>query len=204
MTRIAPNRAPTPRRAAAAAWAALAVFSFVSASAQTPFRSPSVDAPDNLPEVGYRYASLERQERSALRRGFRLPLDALFSAKSPADLVASAQLRPLPDPNTPFLPVDANNASVDRDPFGEAAPAADGGDGLGALGRLFALESGLSGVAASDPAASGSAPTADAGDPFSDDDPFAAAEAPAEPAEPVDPFADEEAMDPDDDPFADF
>lgn len=151
------------------------------ATGQSPYRVASAE---DIPEAGHRFAKLSEGERGALRRGFRLPLEALFTADSPTDLVAAAVLDPLPDPTRPFLPNPGEGDGV-GDPFGDAGPAIASGD-LGALGRLFKQEGVLTGDAAKPAASSG-------GGLLADDDPFAApAETAAAPA----------AEEPEDDPFA--
>ena len=156
-----------------------------------------VEALADAPKEGYRYGALSASETGALRRGFRLPLDALFSSTSRSDLSSAIVLEPLPNPNQPLLAVDAAPGQS-GDPFQEARA----GGVLGALGELFGI----------DPARDSAADVSGVGpDPFSteEDDPFAAG--PEEDpfvgsttpsASDASPASDDQPID--DDPFADF
>ena len=78
-----------------------------------------------LPPIGWRYADLTTLETGALRRGFSLPLDAIAQSKSPRDLLASATVAPLPDPNRPLLSVGQHEgASSAANPFDKSAVTA--------------------------------------------------------------------------------
>ena len=145
---------------------------------------------DPTPAVGLRYASLSKSETHALRRGFKLPLDALASADSVAKLRTTVSISPLPDPNKPMIAVAANASASSGDPFGHdptltsfrADPMRALGERLGASDEDALVEFQPSG-AADDPFASSA-----------DDDPFADAEpAPSDSEDESsgeDPFAD--------------
>lgn len=161
-----------------------------------PGRMPGVEA--NPPALGWRYGRLSSRQQRVLRRGFKLPLDALAAAKSPRDLVRSAVVAPLPDPSKPLLAVAAKGTDA-ADPFaGEKGKrTAFRDDPMKALGEW---------LGATEDDADGGEAFAGSSDPFSADDGggFEAAsdadssDADSEP----DPFADD--LGSDDDPFADF
>ncbi len=155
--------------------------------------------PAVTPPLGYRYASLSKSQTRALRRGFKLPMDALSTAASPSDLIGAAVVAPLPDPNRPFLPV-AGTPAESSDPFNKSLSASFREDPMGALGQLLGADASaeidpaiLSNTAAGDPFGGGAEVTgelddqpaaADAADTALDDDPFATSD--------------------DEDPFGDF
>ncbi|TWT89012.1 hypothetical protein Mal64_25030 [Pseudobythopirellula maris] len=75
--------------------------------AETPAQGQVLDvAPADQPTLGYRYGELSGAERGALRRSFRLSLDALAEAESPEGLARLASVGPLPDVSRPMLRVD--------------------------------------------------------------------------------------------------
>lgn len=99
--------------------------------------------PAAMPEVGqaksplgYHYAELTSSQTSVLRRGFKLPLDALASAKSPTDLKQAVVLAPLPDPNRPLLAVSPT-AESQANPFADSEAISFRKDPLKALGALL-------------------------------------------------------------------
>lgn len=157
-----------------------------------PGRMPKVET--NPPALGWRFGQLSNPQTSALRRGFKLPLDALARAESPQDLMRSAVIAPLPDPSRPMLAVKGGEAGG-ADPFsgGMTKRTSFRDDPMRALGEWL----GVTGEESSeDFTASSSDPfAADAGGGF---DATPAAEAADD--EP-DPFAGD---DDGDDPFADF
>lgn len=157
--------------------------------------TPAFD-PAAMPEVqppkqplGYRYADLTSAESNALRRGFKLPLDALIGAKSPKDLVRAAVVAPLPDPNKPLLAV-SKKADSTANPFADSEAISFRRDPLKALGAMLgavddqpagesaAVEEenpfGLGAEEAAEPAAApAKAEVDDAEDPFgAESDPF--------------------------------
>ena len=154
---------------------------------------PSVAAPT----VGLRYASLSKSETRALRRGFKLSLDALASADSVAKLRSTASVSPLPDPNQPMIAVAADATAPHGDPFGQDPTLTSfRDDPMRALGER---------LGASDEDASVEfQPAGGADDPFAasaDDDPFSNAE-PASTDSGEDPSAEDPFAD-DGDPFGD-
>ncbi|MGL4511780.1 MAG: hypothetical protein ACRCT8_01705 [Lacipirellulaceae bacterium] len=189
---------------------------------------PVIEPAAKTPELGYTDASLSPTQLRALRRGLKLPLDALADIDSIDELKGRAVVQPLADPSRPFLAVPA--VAGDDEPAGELGdpfvssplsgrPSTAPRTGLGALSRLFEAEDAAAGI--SKPAPAAPVPGADVA---GDADPFEVpADSPAEPTDEADPFeaapieADEAAGDdpappaeadpaPDaeDDPFADF
>ncbi len=116
----------------------------------------------DVPNKGHRYSELNPSEVGALRRGFKLNLDALIAANSVEDLSNLATSRPLPDPSEPFLPVKSEPQD-DSNPFGESKDSK-----LGPLDRLFLAEGRLKGGIQTD----GNSGSIDSADPFADEDPF--------------------------------
>lgn len=156
-----------------------------------PGRMPPVEA--DPPALGWRFGGLTSRQTSVLRRGFKLPLDALTAADSPQDLMRSAVVAPLPDPSRPMLAVGAA-AVVGADPFASGAIKRTSfrDDPMRALGEWLGVtdeETGTAFSSTTDPFAS------DSGDGFDVETP--AADTPA--VDESDPFADDG-----DDPFADF
>jgi hypothetical protein len=122
--------------------------------------------PAAMPEVGqaksplgYHYAELTSSQTSVLRRGFKLPLDALASAKSPTDLKQAVVLAPLPNPNRPLLAVSPA-AESQANPFADSEAISFRKDPLKALGALL----GASGAPSA--GSTGSTTAADEDDPF--------------------------------------
>ncbi|QDT67158.1 hypothetical protein MalM25_00550 [Planctomycetes bacterium MalM25] len=161
-----------------------------------PGRMPEAEL--NTPALGWRYGSLSSGQKRALRRGFKLPLDALAAAKSPRDLVRAAVIAPLPDPSQPMLPVKAVEAGA-SDPFadGKKKRTAFRDDPMRALGEWLGV---------TDEDATGDA-FAGSSDPFADGvdggfDTDSATASPADTEDDTDPFAGDSGAE--DDPFADF
>ena len=124
--------------------------------------------PAAMPEVGpaksplgYHYAELTPSQTTVLRRGFKLPLDALASANSSADLKRAVVVAPLPDPNRPLLAVSPA-AESQANPFADSEAISFRKDPLKALGAL---------LGASDAQPAGGATAAAAAE---EDDPFGA------------------------------
>lgn len=179
-----------------------------------PAAMPEV-APPDLP-LGYRHGDLSLAEVAALRRSFKLPLDALAGARSARDLAATGVEAPLPNPHVPLLRASAT-PSTGANPFIDSATISFRENPLRALGEMLALVEGekprapdraktaadddpFGGVdAAADPTATDSAAAAEVdqgADPFGGgEDPFAPA--PEEGLDDAAPAADES-----DDPFA--
>ena len=158
--------------------------------------------PAAMPEVGqaksplgYHYAELTDSQTSVLRRGFKLPLDALASAKSPTDLKKAVVLAPLPDPNRPLLAVspaaesqanpfaDSEAISFRKDPLkalgallgATGAQSVDSTGSAGSAGPATAAEDDPFGSATTAPAATPAAEVESGDDPFgADADPFGA------------------------------
>lgn len=182
------------------------------ADSTSPYRTPDNITPDDLPAIGYRYASLAGHEQRSLRQSFKLPMEALAVANSTSDLLSAAIVQPLPNPNQPFLPVASTDAA--DDPFaGDSAREGDATrNALGALGRLFAKEEALRGNDASDASDASSSeyppsttsPVAVTSAPVESEDPFADAAASSESTETDDPFGSDEGDDFGDDPFGGF
>jgi hypothetical protein len=124
-------------------------------------------APPKSP-LGYHYAELTSSQKSALRRGFKLPLESLAVAKSPTDLARAVVVAPLPDPNRPLLAVSPAAESL-ANPFVDGDAISFRRDPLKALGAMLGASEGpaKSGPQAATPAASASA----------EDDPFGASDA---------------------------
>lgn len=163
----------------------------------------------DVPEKGHRYSELNPQEVGALRRGFKLNLDALIAANSVEDLSNLATLRPLPNPSEPFLPVKSEPQDKSN-PFGESKDST-----LGPLDRLFLAEGRLKGGVLT----GGDSGPVDSADPFADEDPFGNSslasddDSMSEEDDNSDPFGSDNSSDNDDpfggsseedDPFADF
>jgi hypothetical protein len=149
---------------------------------------PVIEPEPAVPETGYVDVTLSQQERQALRRSLKLPLDALAEADSTDALKRLAVVQPAPNPAKPFLPIETVEGDDQLDPFATNRPSAATRGSLGALSRLFDAEDSDAGIAPK-PAA------ADAMD-DSGDDPFAGgSETTAEPAAEEDPFAVEGAAD---------
>lgn len=132
--------------------------------------------PAAMPEVGqaksplgYHYAELTPSQTSALRRGFKLPLDALATAKSPTELKQAVVLAPLPNPNRPLLAVSPAVESQ-ANPFADNEAISFRKDPLKALGALL-------GASGAQPAGPTTAATANV-----EDDPFGDASSAATPA----------------------
>lgn len=209
-----------PACLAVTAWGAKTVeapAAQASEPAAAPRSAPAVKPfdPAVIPEVappksalGYHYAELTSSQASALRRGFKLPLDALAVAKSPADLARAVVVAPLPDPNRPLLAVSPATESL-ANPFADSEAISFRRDPMKALGALLAARDRQQAPAAAAPpeddpfgapdaaaTASVKAPRAEVDsseDPFgADADPFgdsAETEGPgAEPAAEEDPF----------------
>ncbi|TWU00531.1 hypothetical protein Pla108_14830 [Botrimarina colliarenosi] len=156
-----------------------------------PGAMPEAEGPGT--PLGYRYAELSSAESGALRRQFKLPLDALSGAKSPRDLAKRAVVAPLPDPNRPLLAVAPTGASS-SDPFADAKLTSFRDDPLKALGEMLGAVEG-EGVAAAETASD---------DPFGGDALATPAAAPAAtPAAEVDEASDDP-FGSDDDPFGGF
>lgn len=163
--------------------------------------------------LGYHYAELTSSQTSVLRRGFKLPLDALASAKSPTDLKQAIVLAPLPDPNRPLLAVSPA-AESQANPFADSEAISFRKDPLKALGALLgagdarragaataavAEEDDPFGSATAAPAAKPQAEVESGDDPFgADADPFGADTATETDAGASNAAADEE------DPFGSF
>ncbi len=172
-----------------------------SSSESTPFQKSQPTIFDwsqeligaEVPEVGHRYAQLNREERKSLRQGFKLPLDAIAKADTTSDLFRLAIVRPLPDPAKPFIPVDANG-DASSNPFAQEDVVND----LGPLGRMFALE----GTAAkAKPASNTSTNSTADSDPFASDDPFASEASVPEPKNDSPPANETPESTPSEDPF---
>jgi hypothetical protein len=167
-------------------WAVLTACLVTTLLGETAFAAASVDAADAdvaaepatdasaakpfdpaaMPEVGpaksplgYHYAELTSSQTSVLRRGFKLPLDALASAKSPTDLKQAIVLAPLPDPSRPLLAVSPA-AESQANPFADSEAISFRKDPLKALGALL----GASGARSA--GSTGPATAAEEDDPF--------------------------------------
>lgn len=185
--------APTCLAAMALCGTAFGAASEDSPAADTAPASPPAAKPFDpaaMPEVGqaksplgYHYAELTAPQTSVLRRGFKLPLDALASAKSPQDLKQAVVLAPLPDPNRPLLAVSPA-AESQANPFADSEAISFRKDPLKALGALLGASGARRAGAATAPATPaeddpfGSATTAPAAKPQAEvesgDDPFGA------------------------------
>lgn len=167
-----------------------------------PAAIPEIAAP--LPPLGWRYSALSQQQTKALRRGFKLPLDALSTASSTDDLLGAVKIAPLPDPDQPLLSVTQAKLTGKANPFASSGLTSFRDDPMRALGEMLAA---VDGVDASAPA------DASADDPFAGDAAFSPA---AEPESGVaaevetteasdDPFTtDTDPFGGDEDPFGDF
>lgn len=158
--------------------------------------------------LGYRYSRLSPAESKRLRRGFKLPMEALSSGDTLASLRRALVVAPLPNPEQPFLRVEP--AAGDSNPFTGSRVTSFRANPMRAFGELL-------GAAAGD---EGLADTAGGADPFgggASEDPFAGsaggdfADATPEVTDEADDSADpfDDAADPfgggaSDDPFADF
>ncbi|MEO0528967.1 MAG: hypothetical protein AAF266_00170 [Planctomycetota bacterium] len=156
------------------------------------------------PPLGLRYSVLSDLETKALRRGFKLPLDALTNARSTSDLLGAAKVAPLPNPNEPLLPVANAGADGKTNPFVSGRSTSFRDDPMKALGELLAAVDGVdptqdAGTAGDDPFAGDLAAT-----PSPDTEEGVAAEVDAG-ADGDDPFAtDADPFAGDEDPFGDF
>ena len=128
-------------------------------------------APPQSP-LGYRFAELTPAQTSALRRGFKLPLDALASAKSPSDLARAVVVAPLPDPSRPLLAVSPATESL-VNPFADEDAISFRRNPMKALGAMLG---GGEAASASPPAAAAAAAPAE-------DDPFGMTDAAPAPAD---------------------
>ncbi|QDV76352.1 hypothetical protein [Botrimarina mediterranea] len=108
--------------------------------------SPAVERrfdPAAMPEVGpaasplgYHYAELTPAQTAALRRRFKLPLEALATVKSPSELKQAVVVAPLPDPNRPLLAVSPASESQ-KNPFADSDAISFRKDPLKALGAML-------------------------------------------------------------------
>lgn len=196
--------------------AVTATFAADSARADeaAPAAAPEAETafdPGRMPEavvpaspLGLRYSALSSRETRALRRSFKLPLDALVGARSASDLASAAVVAPLPDPSRPLLAVSSSAAKAD--PFaGGGASVSFRDNPLKALGEMLTAMGG--GASPADATATTDAVTS----PFDDaeTDPFAGSSTPAdEPdaevaTESEDPFGgSDDSFGDDEDPFA--
>lgn len=167
-----------------------------------PAAMPDVVTP--TPPLGLRYSALSTSETKALRRGFKLPLDALTNARSTNDLLRAANVAPLPDPNQPLLSV-AKEASTKTNPFASERFTSFRVDPMRALGELLAAADGI------DPTTVSTETSTD--DPFAGDAAFAPSTEPSttaadkveSPESADDPFAsDADPFGGSEDPFGDF
>lgn len=100
--------------------------------------------------IGWRYASLSPHETKPLRRGFKLPMEALASAKSVRSLQKAAQVTPLPDPSQPLLPMKSTAGEAATNPFTGSKVTSFRRDPMRALGELLgAVEGGAKAAIAS-------------------------------------------------------
>ena len=172
--------------------AALMPAASASSADNTPApASTSIDADGQAgaSPLGFRYGGLSTRETRALRRGFKLPLDALVEARSVEDLASSVVVAPLPPTDRPFLAVKAASASDARNPFEDRVATSFRIDPMRALGEMLSASE-------VDDADAGSAPSDDLlADSALDDLGGAVADSA--------PDADAEVSDEEEDPFAD-
>lgn len=135
--------------------------------------------------LGWRYADLSPAETRPLRRGFKLPMEALAEATSLGSLRTATRVAPLPDPRQPFLPVKPATREAVANPFTGSQVTSFRQDPMRALGQLLGAVEGEEGTLTASPTS---------------EDPFAGAAAPeASPAAEVSDSPADEAVD---DPFA--
>lgn len=93
--------------------------------------------------LGWRYANLSRTETQPLRRGFKLPMEALASAQTLGVLRRSAQVAPLPNPGQPFLPVKPmRDGAGEANPFTGSQLTSFRQDPMRALGEMLGADKG--------------------------------------------------------------
>lgn len=108
---------------------------------------PSAMPEPTLPTegLGLRYASLSPQETRPLRRGFKLPMEALATADSVRSLRKAVRVAPLPDPSQPFLAVKPLAGETVTNPFTGSQVTSFRLDPMRALGEMLgAVEGGES------------------------------------------------------------
>lgn len=94
-----------------------------------------------VPAMGWRYGRLTPRETRALRRDFKLPLDALVGARTAEDLAKRAVIAPLPDPHRPILAVDPRQRTNRRNPFESRVTTSFRDNPMRALGELLGAPS---------------------------------------------------------------
>lgn len=113
-----------------------------------PFDPGAMPEPETPTEgIGWRYANLSSHETKPLRRGFKLPMEALASAKSISSLQQATQVTPLPDPSQPFLPVKPTAGEALANPFTGSKVTSFRRDPMRALGELLGAVEGDAGAA---------------------------------------------------------